>query len=176
MRKNEQGFTIIELVVVVSLSAMIALAATVFTFHALRTSAQNQDRLTAMSNVQNAGYWLSRDASMADDVITDNLTSPVILILKWTDWGYGTGNVYWSVSYSVDNVTSGIGQLSRRLQSSGGVDQRLLVAGNVYYDPADPDNSTNILYQNHIINLQVATRTGGAVELRKYETYRRPNF
>ena len=176
MRQNESGFTLPELAVVILLSAMIALAATVFTFHALRTSAQNEDRLTALSNVQNAGYWISRDASMADNVITDNLTSPVILVLKWTDWGYDTGNVYWSASYSVDNVTGGIGQFTRRLQSNEGVDQKMLVAGNVYYDPADPENSTRISYQNHIIKLQVATRTGGAVELRNYETYRRPNF
>jgi len=176
MRRNEDGYTILEFVVVISLSAMLALAAAVFAFHAIRTSAQNQARLTVLTNVQNAGYWLSRDAVMADDVITDNLTPPTILIVKWTDWGYGTNNTYWSATYSLDDLTDGIGKLNRRLQSSGGVDQTTLVAGNVYYDPADPDNSTSVAYQNHTIKFRVATHSGGDIEFRSYETYRRPNF
>ncbi|MDO8568255.1 MAG: prepilin-type N-terminal cleavage/methylation domain-containing protein, partial [Dehalococcoidales bacterium] len=90
MKRNENGFTLLELAIAVSMSAMIALTATIFTFHALRTSARTDDHLTAIANVQNAGYWISRDAEMADSVITDNLTSPTFLILKWTDWGYGT--------------------------------------------------------------------------------------
>jgi len=174
--RDERGFTVLELMVVVLLAALIALAATVFTFHALRTSAQSKDRLSALANVQNAGFWLSRDASMADNVITDNLTSPVILVLKWTEWGYETANTYWSASYSVDNVTDEIGKISRRLQNNEGLDQTITVANDVYYNPTDPDNSTKISYQNHIIKLQVATRNGAVIELREYQTYRRPNF
>ena len=176
MKQNEGGFTLIELVIAVSLSVMLAAATTAFTFHALRTSAQNEARLTALSNVQNAGYWISQDASMADDVITDNLTSPTLLILKWTDWGYGTDDVYWSVSYSVDDVTDSVGKISRRLQNSEGFNQKMLVADNIYYNPSDTDNSTGISYQNHIVKLKVATRSGSAIETRTYDTYRRPNF
>lgn len=176
MKQNESGFTILELVVTIGLSAMIALAGTVFTFHALRTSGQTEAHLTAVTSAQNAGHWISRDASMADDVITDNLTAPVILILKWTDWGYGTDNVYYSASYSVDNITDGIGQLNRRLQNSDGLDQNMLVTGHVYYDPADPVSSTNVTYQDRTINLKVAARSGSAIEVRSYQIYRRPNF
>jgi prepilin-type N-terminal cleavage/methylation domain-containing protein len=176
MRRNEGGFTLIEIAVAVSLSAILAAAGAAFTFHALHTSAQNGAHLTALSNVQNAGYWISRDASMADNVITDNITSPTLLVLLWTDWGYDTNNVYWAVSYSVDNVTGGIGQLNRWFQSSTGIDQKTVVAENVYYDPADPDNSTGISYENRVIKLRVVTRSGDVIETRTYDTYRRPNF
>ncbi len=175
MKRSENGFTLLELAVVIALTAMIALAATTFTFHALRTAAKTDDRLTALDNAQNAGYWISRDAYMADTVITDNLTAPTILILKWTDWGYGTDNIYYSATYSVDNVTSGIGQLNRRLQDSNGGDQKIVVASYICYNPADPANSTNVTYQSPPMNLRVATRYGNASEVRNYEIYRRPN-
>ncbi len=32
--------------------------------------------MTVVRQVQNAGYWLSRDAQMAQSVNADNLTSP----------------------------------------------------------------------------------------------------
>lgn len=176
MKRNENGFTLLELAVVISLTAMIALAATTFTFHALRTAAKTGDHLTAVTNAENAGYWISRDAYMADTVITDNLTAPTILILKWTDWGYGTDNVYYSATYSVDNVSGEIGQINRRLQNSNGGDQKILVASYIYYNPADPTNTTNVTYQTPTLNLKVATRFGSASEARNYQIYRRPNF
>lgn len=176
MKRNEKGFTIVEMVVAVSLAAMLALAATAFTFHALRTSAKTQDSLVALSSVQNAGYWVSHDANMADDVITTDLTAPAIMVIKWTDWGYGEDNIYYSATYSVDDVTAGVGKLNRRLQSSDGLDQRTLVADNIYYDLSDPANSTNVTYQNQTIEFRVAAHSGSGVEVRNYEISQRPSF
>ncbi len=176
MKHGERGFTLIELLVATSLTAMIALVGTIFTFQALRTSAQTDTRLTSISNAQNAGYWLSRDAYMSDDVITANLTPPAILILKWTEWGYSTANTYYSATYSVDNITNHIGQLHRRLQSSGGLDQMTLVADEVYYNTADTTNSTGVSYTSPIINLKVSTRFGNISDIRDYQICHRPNF
>jgi len=176
MNLNQKGFGLLELAIVVSLSAMIALTATTFSFHAFRTSGKTQDHLIAVSDVENAGYWMSRDALMADGVITENLTFPAILVLEWTEWGYDEDNIYYSATYSVDNLTDGIGTLSRRLQNSTGGDQSVRVASNIYYNPADPDNSTNVTYESPTINLKVATRSGTTGEIREYQIYRRPNF
>ena len=176
MKRSEHGFTLLELAVVLSMSAMIALAATTFTFHALGTTERTDAHLTVVSNAENAGYWISRDASMADNVITDNLTPPTFLILKWTDWGYGTDNVYHSATYSIENLSGGIGQLKRRHQDSSGTDQQIVVANYIYYNPADPTNSTNVTHQSPTINLIVATRFGSASEVRQYQIYQRPNF
>lgn len=176
MTRDENGFTLLELAVAVSMSAMIALTATIFTFHALRTSARSDERLTAIANVQNAGYWISRDAGMADEVIADNLTSPVFLILKWTDWGYDDDNVYYSAIYSIENVSGGIGQLKRELQNSDGVEQHLNLASNIYYDPADAANTTTVSDDGSVLNLRVASRFGSANETRNYQIHPRPNF
>ncbi len=176
MTHSENGFALLDQAVAIALIAMISLAATMFTFHALHTAAQTDARIAVDSNVQNAGDWISHDAYMADDVITTNLTPPTILILKWTDWSYGSSSTYYSSTYSVDNTIDGIGQLNRRLQSSSGVDQRTQVASHVYFLPDDPSNSTRVTYQVPVINITIVTRLGDASQERTYQICRRPNF
>ncbi|MDO8567956.1 MAG: prepilin-type N-terminal cleavage/methylation domain-containing protein [Dehalococcoidales bacterium] len=176
MKRRENGFTLLELSVVLALSATIALTTTIFSFHAFNTTARTASHLTAVANVDNAGYWVSRDGVMADDVITSNLTAPAILILKWTDWGYGTDNIYYSATYSIENLSGGIGQLKRELQSSNGIEQHLNLASNIYYDPADAANSTTVAHVGSVINLRVASRFGNASETRNYQIHPRPNF
>ncbi len=176
--RSENGFTLLEMAVAITMSAMIAFTATIFAFHALRTSARTDDQLMAMVNAQNAGFWISRDTEMADMVITDNLTAPAFLVLKWTEWGYGDeeDNIYYAATYSMENVAGGVGQLVRELQSSSGINQNLLVANHIYYNPADPGNSTNITYQSPVLNLRAVTHFGSANATRNYQIYRRPNF
>ncbi len=109
-------------------------------------------------------------------MVTENLTAPAVLLLKWTEWGYGTANIYYSVTYSVENISGGIGELKRRLQNSSGGDQTILVANNIYYNPADPANTTNVTHASPVISLKVAARFGSASETRDYQIYRRPSF
>ncbi|MFC1910333.1 prepilin-type N-terminal cleavage/methylation domain-containing protein [Chloroflexota bacterium] len=169
MRRNQNGFTVLELVVVLGLSAIISLIATSFTFQAFRSSAQSEDYLTAVSNVENAGFWLSRDGCIADVVITDNLTSPAILTLKWTDWGYGQNNIYHSAIYSIKNLSAHIGQLTRQYQSSDGTNLQMVIAGYIYYNADDLDNNTTVTYESPILHFKVATRSGNACEVREYQ-------
>lgn len=176
MKYRETGFAIIELVVAVGIIGLIASAATSVVFHAFNDTQRTNDHFTAVRSLENAAYWIGRDARMADVLNTTNLTSPAILILKWTEWGYGTDSVYHQATYSVDNITGNIGNLTRRYENSEGANQQILVANNIYYNPADPSNSTNITYQSPILNLRVATSFGAATEKKEYQIYRRPNF
>lgn len=169
IKKSEKGFSLIELIIVVGLSAMIALMAATFIFHALRTTQQNNEHLTRLANVENAGYWISRDASMADSV-SANLTPPSLLFLTWTDWGYETDNVYHSITYSIENISGGVGQLKRRHQDSNGTDQQTLIAN--YIDPT----TTNVTYHTPTLTLRVAARSSGTSEVMVYEVYPRPNY
>ncbi len=176
MKRHESGISLLELVVVVALSATLTLIGTVFTFHAIRSSRATDSRLVTLTNVQNAGRWISQDAYMADDIDTDNLTFPAILLLRWTEWGYGVPNKYYSATYSVDNITDNVGQINRRYQGSDGTDQTITLARNIYYNEADPENSTNVSYQTQVLSLQLAARQGAHNEVRKYQIFRRPNF
>lgn len=176
MKNRENGFIVVELAIAISVMAVIAFTATTFTFHSLRAAGQSDNQLAVLSNAQNAGYWISRDAYMADNVIADNLTPPAFLILKWTDWGYGTSNVYHTATYSIEDISGGVGRLKRRHQNSVGADEQIVVANYIYYNLADPTNSSGVTYQTPTINLKVVTQLGDHSEVREYQIYRRPNF
>ena len=176
MKHGESGFTIIEIAVTVGIVALIAGAATATIFHAFNDTKRTNDHMTTVRHLENAAYWMGRDTRMADYLSTTNLTSPAILILKWTEWGYGTDSVYHQVTYSVDNVSANVGNLKRKHESSTGTNEQILVANYIYYNPADPGNSTNVTYQSPMLNLKVATSFGSTLAKKEFQIYRRPNF
>lgn len=165
-----------EMMVASVLSALITLTAAVFAYHALFTTGKTENHLVIAANAENAGYWIKHDATMADNILTENLTPPAILVLKWTEWGYEQDNIYHTATYSIENVSDNIGQLKRRYQTSTGTDRQMVVAGNVYYNPADPDNSTAVTHQSPAVILKLATQAGTAGIYREYRILRRPNF
>ena len=176
MKQGEKGFSLIELIVVTAVIALIAGAATMTVFQVVKSTEGSNDRMTAGNQVQNAGYWINRDAQMAESVTTDNLTPPDFLILKWTDWGYDEDSIYHSVVYSLENVSGSIGKLKRTHQDSVGTDEQLLVAEYIYYNPNDPDNTTKASYESGVLTMQLVAVFGDAEETREYRIYCRPNF
>jgi len=186
MRPSERGFTLIELLVAIALVALIAVAATMATFQVITGTERNNNHMTVIRQVQNAGFWISQDALMAESVITDNLTPPDLLTLTWTEWGYGEeASTYHLVTYSFQDLSDGIGKLKRQhliYDDEGGVtgNTTTLVAQYIYYnldDPDDPDNPTAI-YQSPppVLTVQIASSLGEAKEIREYRVWRRPNF
>ncbi len=176
MKHGESGFTIIEIAVTVGIIGLIASGATSVIFHAFNDTRRTNDHMTTVRHLENAAYWMGRDARMADYLTSTNLTSPAILILKWTEWGYGTDSIYHQVTYSVDNVSGNVGILNRRHENDQGLNQRAMVAQYIYYNTADPGNSTNITFQSPILNLRVATLFGATQERKEFQIYRRPNY
>jgi prepilin-type N-terminal cleavage/methylation domain-containing protein len=176
MKPYQRGFTFIEVAVATAIIALIASAATMTTFSVLRDTGRTNDRMTAVRQVENAGYWVSRDTLMADRVCTENLTPPDFLILDWTDWGYDEDSIYHSVTYSIEDVSGGIGKLKRTHQDSEGTNEQMLVAEYIYYNQSDPSNTSDVSYQNPLLTLKIASVLGDAQETREYKVYRRPNF
>ncbi len=105
MKLGEKGFTYIELIVALAILALIGSATATATFQVLRVTERNNDHMTVVRQVQNAGYWLSRDAQMAQSVTADNLTSPDFLVLNWTEWDYVDEPIYHSVTYFFEDLT-----------------------------------------------------------------------
>ena len=177
MKSGEKGYTLIELLIGITITVMVAGAAGMSIFQVLRNTERNNDLITAVRQVENAGYWISRDAQMALGVIaTENLTLPAFLNLSWTEWDDAGDPIYHSANYTFEDLTNGIGKLKRTYGSSVGASAQTLIAQYIYYDPDDADATSNTSYQNPLLTVKLTAVFKGATESREYKVKRRPGF
>ena len=176
MKPGQRGFTMIELAIATALVAVIAGASTMTIFSVLKDTERTNNRMTLIRQVENAGFWVCHDTLMANSLTTENLTSPNILVMNWTDWGYDEDSVYHSVTYSIEEISGGIGKLKRTHQDSEGLNEQMLVAQYIYYNSSDPANTSNVSYQSPALTLKIVSMIGDAEEAREYQAYHRANF
>ncbi len=181
LKRNQKGFTLIEVLVVVGILGAImgVMAMTVMTI--MIVSPKSNDQVIALRQVQNAGYWISRDAQRAQN-IDDDVTAPNFLILTWTEWDFGANPVsatYHAVTYTLEDMPGGAKKLMRRHQDNEGTDEQILIAEYIYYDPGgDPGNSTTVIdYQSPTLTVRITATFGEAEKVSSvYEASRRPTF
>ncbi len=176
MKLGEKGYTLIELLVAITIMVLASGAAGAAIFQIFRNTERNNDHLTAVHQVHNAGYWISRDAQMAQSVTTDNLTLPDFLVLSWTEWDAAGDPIYHSVTYSFEDLADGIGKLKRNHWSTAGADEYTLIAQYIYYDPDDVDNTSKASYQSPVLTVQLTALFEETLETREYRIAHRPNF
>ena len=176
MRNGEKGYTLIELIVATTIIVIITGAASIAIFQISKGTEVNNIHLTAVRQVQNAGYWISRDARMAQSIETDNLTPPNFLVFNWREWDADNEEVFHTSTYSFEDLTDGIGKLKRAHWSSAGVNQQTLIAEHIYYAPGDPGDTSQASYQAPVLTLQLTSRVDDAMEMREYRIKHRPNI
>jgi len=89
INKNQRGFTLIELMVALAITGLITGSITMTIFQVFSGNARTNNHITAVRQVQNAGYWVSRDSQMAQSVFPTEAPYPdgCPLTLTWTEWG-----------------------------------------------------------------------------------------
>jgi len=178
MKRSERGFTLIELLVVIAIVALIGGAATTTTFQVLASTKRSNDHMTAIRQVQNAGYWISNDVLMAQTITTaDDEETPEVefITLTWTEWGYDDyeDSTYHSVTYYFEDLSDGIGKLKRTYKVGDEEGETTLVAE---YINSDPDSTSFSPQEDGRWKLTIQASPGTATETREYEVTPRVNM
>ncbi|MBI4186343.1 MAG: prepilin-type N-terminal cleavage/methylation domain-containing protein [Chloroflexi bacterium] len=176
MKRNERGFALIEVAIAMVIVALTAGVTVTTTFQVFRGMGHSNDYMTAVRQVQSAGYRVSSDAQMAQSVSVNNEAPSDFLLLVWTERSSTDELIYHSIRYFVDNLTDGVGKLKRSHWSSAGVNEQTLVAEYIYFDPDDPANSTQASLQGTTLTVQLTASFGDYRETREYKIVRRPTF
>ncbi len=93
--KGQSGFTLVELIIAIAITSIITVGLVLTIFQLWGGHARASGEMIVVRQVQNAGYWISRDAQMAQYVdpdleLDDSPGFP--LTLTWYQYAYNTEN------------------------------------------------------------------------------------
>jgi prepilin-type N-terminal cleavage/methylation domain-containing protein len=170
LKKDQRGFSLIELVIVIGLTGIITAAITGAILGVFNTDARTRDDMTAVYQVRQAGKLVSQDILQAQSV---NATggSGFPLRLTWTDWATGYTH---AVNYTLENMPGGLKRLQRSESVNGGAPTvNPLVAE--YIDPSHTSCvPLGVLQAGATLTFTVTATVGGQSETRVYEVKPRP--
>ena len=163
LKKGQKGFTLIELIVVVAITGLITWGITLTIIQVFDINTRSTNRMAAISQLQNAGLWVSNDAQMAQSV---NATggSGFPLTLNWIDWETSDSH---AVNYTLEAM------------SSGGLEklQRSTINGVAPPPPTDPPtvaeyidpDQTSFAWDGEWLTFTVTATVGEESETRVYK-------
>jgi type II secretory pathway pseudopilin PulG len=91
VNKNQMGFTLGELMLALVISGVITGGVTMTMFQVFEGNIRTSNHMTAVRQVQNAGYWVSHDAQMAQTVVL-GVPAGSLFTLSWVGWEYPSGS------------------------------------------------------------------------------------
>jgi len=173
MIHGEKGFGLVEVVVATAIMAVLGLAFSMTIAQVIHGTTRSNNQVSTISQVQNAGGWISRDARMATSLLTDNLTAPDFLIMSWTD--EGSGDQY-QVTYTFDDMPdSSLKKMQRQLLVNGEPGNSTLIARYIDPDPA----ATNCEFADNTLTVTLTAVAGDGdksrSETRVFKVTPRPN-
>lgn len=160
-----------EMLIVLGIMGAIGGVMALTTATIVRITPQSNDQMIALRQVQNAGYWISRDVQMAQTIDSAPATGE---FLKLTLKVVGDADI--TVIYKLAGMSS-LKQLMRTSEREGVIISTMLVAEDIYYDPdGDPGNSTKIInedLQTPPLSIRITAKSGDAMVIKKYEATQR---
>ena len=172
LRKDQRGLTLVELLIAILLTGLITGGITMTIFQVFNLNTRTSNHMTAVRQVQHAGFWVSPDVQMAQGVVTGG--SPgVLLTLTWNEGGTGIPH---EVIYTLEDMPSG--DFKRLWRSHSVNDEEPTVTHVAEY--IDPDQTSFVCNcdpcdcDNRVLTFTVTANVGGQSETREYEVKPRP--
>jgi len=139
INKKQRGMLLVEVILVFAITGIISSGITMTFYQTLTGTVRANNRITAISQAQNAGYWVSNYAQLAQNVVVDDDPTGFPLILSWTGWD----NQGHEVTYSLEDMAAGgLKQLKQSCVVDAGEPTETIVAKCIDPDPAE----TNVDY------------------------------
>ena len=179
INKNQLGFTLMELMLAIAISGIITGVITTTIYQVFTGNLRTSNHMTAVRQVQNAGYWVSYDTHMAQSIgIGDDpgtATVEEFLTLTWANW---SDNETHQVVYALVDMPSGGLKNLQRSHSVDGTTGTSIIAQ--FVDPREKDGKpqTRCEPASGALVLTVTATVGAGSqeqsETRRYEVVPRP--
>jgi prepilin-type N-terminal cleavage/methylation domain-containing protein len=165
LEKDQRGFTIIELLIAIAITGLITWGITMTIFQVFDINTRSTNRMAAITQLENAGLWVSNDVQMAQSVNATG-SSGFPLILNWNDWDTGFSH---AVNYTLEDMSSGeFKELQRSHSVNGGNSTPTHVAE--YIDSEQTScYPLGTLPPGGVLNFTVTATVGGESETRVYK-------
>ena len=162
--KNQRGFTLIGLMLAIAITGIVTAGVTTTMLQVLDGSARINNHMTAVRQVQSAGYWVSHDVQMAKTVEPEPAPDPdgfpLNLVIP-----VGPVNDY-SISYLLD------GDKLKRQVINGS--PATLIAEYIDQTEKDGEPQTKCEFIDGVLIFTVTATVQEQSETRVYEVIRRP--
>jgi prepilin-type N-terminal cleavage/methylation domain-containing protein len=179
LKATEKGFTLIELLVTIGIAAFVVGAASMTIITMMRLTPKTNNWAIALHQVQNAGYWISRDVMMSQTILVDSDPGTPTFLTLTVPQPSTVLQPYpppKTIVYQFEDMSGG---LKRLMRSDQGVGQ-IMIAEYIYYDPLDdPNNSTIVTTtpqeeNGWVLTLRIAAVISGDEKvIRRYEATQR---
>jgi prepilin-type N-terminal cleavage/methylation domain-containing protein len=158
--RKQNGFTLIEIILALAITGILGAGITGFTVQTFAETKRSSVHTQEILQLENAGYWVSRDVQMSQNVTTGP-DAGFPLQLNWIDENNDTFQVIYSLTDD---------QIMRSLIKSGGAPLSTFIAQSI--DPAPA--LTNCVYTNGLLTFNVTATLGTRSVSRTYQIKQRP--
>jgi prepilin-type N-terminal cleavage/methylation domain-containing protein len=157
--KKQKGYSLIEMVVGLALAGILTTGITTFAVQTITEGARSNNRMQAICQLENAGYWVSRDVQMAEN-ITLGQSAGFPLQLFWIDEDQNEYRVTFTMTE---------GQIKRILVKNDEEPVQTLIAQSINPAPA----LTNLSYTGGLLIFNVTSTFRNIDVSRSYQIKKR---
>lgn len=173
INKNQRGFTLVEILLALLISGFLAVGIIATIIQLFNGSARNSSHMTAVRQVELAGYWISNDAQMAQEVKLDDASGFPLnsITLTWTDWNEDSNELdgdEHTVVYSLEGLEGSELHRSHYINDLENPVQTAIIARFIDSD------QTRCVWNDIGLVFDVTATVQGQTETRVYEIIPRP--
>lgn len=163
---DQKGFTLVELLVSVAISAVLCSTIAMAICQFVSVSIASENRIIAVKQVENALHYINRDSQMASNIVPTDNRFP--LILTWNEWDVTENNLTGPLHQVTYTITP-YSQLERE-EIVDGTSKTSIVARNI-------SEVSNCSFTDDVTTINVTASIGGfkpVSETRSLEVKSRP--